>query len=161
MKSTLQDTSPSFEQPQPKLYQQITTQGKKTFQCLNPACEKIFKYKSDVERHVISHTKEKPIVCPYPSCNKNFKRPYSLRYHIQTIHLESTSIPCPLGCHFKFRNRISLKLHLCKREFIKDCALNSSEGQEISVPWKRPVQWQKDWWNKHNSIFAKRLQDQL
>ena len=157
-----QNINTSFEQLQSKLYQQTTTtQGKKTFRCLSPGCEKTYRYKSDMERHVITHSKEKTIACPYPSCNKSFKRPYALRYHIQTNHIESTLFSCPLGCHLKFRNRISLKYHVLKHEVIKMFALNSPEGQEISFPWKRVVQWERDWWNKHKPIFAEGVQEQL
>jgi len=155
--SSPQTSSFSFEQPAPKLYIQTTTQGKKAFQCLGPDCGKVFKYKSDMDRHVLTHSKEKPITCPFPSCNKSFKRPYALKEHIRLNHTETTAFPCPLGCHLKFPNRISLRFHLGKHEFIKDRALRSKEGQDIDicVPWKRVVQWERDWWNKHKPDYSK------
>ncbi len=138
--------------PQTKQYQQILFQGKKTFQCLHSGCEKIFKFKSDMERHVLSHTKEKPIICPYPSCNKSFKRQYSLRYHIETNHLESTELSCPLGCPLKFSNRISLRLHLGKHEFIK--------GQETSFN-KEIFESIYDQFTKENRELKQKLSSQI
>ncbi len=136
-------------------YQQISSQGKKAFQCLNPGCEKIFKYKSDAQRHLLVHTKEKSITCPYPSCDKAFKRPEALRSHIQVIHLENTTFSCPHpGCPLKFPKKSTLQLHLLKHIVIQKRALNASEDEEASVPWKRLVRWEKEWWHKVKALFA-------
>jgi len=152
-----QTLNTSLENNELKLYKQILTEGKKALQCLSPGCEKIFKYKSDMDRHVLSHTKEKPIVCHYPSCNKNFKRPGALRSHIQIVHVENTVFACPIrGCNYEFQKKSTLQLHLLKHKVIQERAVNASEDDEISLPWKRLVQWEKDWWYKTKNLSAQK-----
>jgi len=41
-----------------------------------------------------------------------------------------------------------------KHEEIQKRALNSSEDDEICLPWKRLVQWEKDWWYKTKNLVA-------
>ncbi len=133
-------------------YKQINKDGKKSFQCLTPGCAKIFRYKSDMERHLLIHTKEKSIVCPYPSCNKSFKRPDALKNHMKTMHIENTVYRCTMpGCDYQFPTQASLRFHILKHQVIQQCATLSSDGEKIAFPWKRVLQWQKNWWNKYKA----------
>jgi len=138
-----------------ELYKQITNQGKKAFQCLTTGCGKIFRYKSDVERHLLIHTKEKSIICPYPSCKKSFKRPDALKNHMKTMHIENTVYRCTMpGCDYQFPTQASLRFHILKHQVIQQCATLSSEGDKIAFPWKRVLQWQKNWWNKYKATLS-------
>ena len=147
--------SASFEKPQAKLYNQIQTQGKKSFQCLVTGCEKIYKYKSDMERHVLIHMKEKPILCPYPSCNKSFKRPDALRNHMQTRHIINKTFVCPLpDCGVQTHDKLSFQFHLIKHQGLQFFASKSPDDGKIYVPWKKNSEWERKWWAKHKADFA-------
>jgi len=147
---SLPDTT--FEKPQPKPYQQIQVQGKKSLQCLAPGCEKIFKYKSDMERHVLTHTKEKPIACPYPDCNKGFKRPEALRYHVDTMHINHQIFACPLpDCGHQTHKKEFFDRHMGKHSILRFCAENSPNDGRIYVPWRKVLAWEKRYWIKYKT----------
>jgi len=144
----------AFEKPEPKLYQQIQVQGKKSLQCLAPGCEKIFKYKSDMERHILTHTKEKPIPCPYADCKKGFKRPEALRYHVDTMHINHQIFTCPLAdCGHQTHKEQLFHGHMGKHSIIRFCAENSPNDGKIYVPWKKVLAWEKRYWIKYKRNF--------
>jgi len=151
---TLPNTT--FKKPQAKPYQQIQVQGKKSFQCLAPGCEKIFKFKSDMERHALVHTKEKPIICSYPNCNKSFKRPEALRNHVETMHIVNKTFVCPIpDCGYQIHKEDSLDFHLGKHWFIQKCAQSSPDDGKMYVPWKRSKDWEKRFYAKYKAEFIK------
>ena len=49
-----------------------------------PYCSKIMKVKRDMQRHIRTHTGEKPFHCIY--CNNDFSRKCSLDAHVITVH---------------------------------------------------------------------------
>ena len=63
-------------------------------------CGKLFKYPSDLQRHMMYHTGERPYVCPV--CNKGFTRKQTLIYHVRT-HDQSPYKCDTCGKHFKMR----------------------------------------------------------
>jgi len=146
--------STAFEKPQAKPYQQIQVHGKKSFQCLASGCEKIFKFKSDMERHSLVHTKEKPIICSYPNCNKSFKRPEALKNHVEVMHIINKTFVCPIpGCGYQIHKEDSLDFHLGKHWFIQKCAQNSPNDGKMYVPWKRSKDWEKRFYAKYKAEF--------
>lgn len=144
-------TSPEFHTP---AYEKIVEDGKKIYKCLAEKCEKVFRFKSDIERHVIVHTKERPFACRYPCCGKSFKRPDALKSHIQ-VHNEGFPSVCYIpDCSLRFHKGSSLQYHVlkhneenCKQRFNPctqkdpndcDCFLNHFEdlpSEYLSAPF--------------------------
>jgi len=142
----------TFEKPESKPYQQIQVGGKKSFKCLAPGCEKIFKWKCDMERHVLTHTKEKPIICPYPNCKKGFKRPEALRYHVNTMHINRQIFTCPLPeCGYQTHTKELSEDHLGKHTYLRFCAENPSDDGRIYLPWRKNIGsgWERRYWIKY------------
>jgi len=54
------------------------------FTCTFPGCTKSFRKKSEVERHVLTHSGDKPFVCT--DCSKSFKRKDHLQRHDERFH---------------------------------------------------------------------------
>lgn len=48
----------------------LTHTNEKPFKCLWPNCNKCFKQSSNLNKHRLVHTGEKPFACDYPQCNK-------------------------------------------------------------------------------------------
>ena len=61
-----------------------TTSLQKRHPCLY--CEKSFRLKNDLTRHVMTHTGEKPFICSY--CYKGFSRKEKLKKHTFTFHTD-------------------------------------------------------------------------
>jgi len=104
-------SSPDSHSHPSSIYKEIIIDSKKAYECLVPHCEKIFRFKSDMERHIIVHTNYKPYACKYPSCTKAFKRPDALKNHTQ-IHDKGFPFLCNFpGCEAKFNKKSALKYH--------------------------------------------------
>lgn len=97
------------------LYEKLTTtNNRKSYKCLSYRCEKTFRFKSDMERHIIIHSKDRPYICSFPNCSRSFKRPDALKNHLQT-HSQDFSFACTVkGCNAQFHKRTSLQYHLLK-----------------------------------------------
>ena len=102
--------------PDPSAYQELISDHRRSFKCLFPGCEKIFRFKSDMKRHIIIHTKDRPYTCGYPNCDRSFKRPDALKHHTQT-HNEDFPFPCTIPeCDSRFQKRAALQYHLEKHK---------------------------------------------
>ncbi len=86
--------------------------NKKGFRCLFTGCEKTFRFKSDMKRHTIIHTKDRPYFCS--TCKKNFKRPDALKNHKQTHNQDYFYYCTEPGCNALFRQMNALQYHLLK-----------------------------------------------
>jgi len=87
-------------------------ENKKGFRCLFPGCEKTFRFRSDMKRHTLIHTRDRPYICQ--TCKKEYKRPDALRNHMQT-HNQNTIYSCTeSGCNAQFRQINALQCHLLK-----------------------------------------------
>lgn len=96
------------------LYEKVTVDNKRIYKCLAEKCEKSSRFKSDMERHIIVHSKERPFACNYPSCRKSFKRPDALKSHMQ-VHNEGFPFACAIpGCSLRFHKKSSLQYHILK-----------------------------------------------
>ena len=99
-----------------QFYERVMVGDKKMFKCLSPGCGKTFKFKSDMERHVVIHTNTRPYACAHPSCGKTFKRPDALKSHMET-HNEEVHLECPVpGCKAQFQKKSALQYHLLKHQ---------------------------------------------
>jgi len=137
------NNQPANEAQEAPLYQETNTNGKKAFQCLAPNCQKTFRFKSDMERHIIIHSSQKNFVCTFPKCGKSFKRPDALKNHMQA-HAENNIFICPMpDCNAQFHKKNILQYHLAKHQILQNFI--SNEGQENSRPFKRVRQWEKEW----------------
>ncbi|KAF3851949.1 hypothetical protein F7725_005304, partial [Dissostichus mawsoni] len=79
--------------------QSDTHTGKQPLKC--DKCEKYFKYRSSLERHLIIHTGEKPYSCN--TCGKRFTQKSKLNYHTKTHKGEK-----PYSCKIVKKNRIRI-----------------------------------------------------
>ncbi|XP_038832369.1 zinc finger protein 524-like [Salvelinus namaycush] len=70
-------------------------------------CPRIFYYLSDLERHSITHSQNKPHVCL--QCGKAFKRSSHLQRH-KHIHTGERNFVCPI-CSKRFREAGELQRH--------------------------------------------------
>ncbi len=117
----------SSSSPDQELYEKTLIKGKTFFKCLASGCNKLFRFKSDMERHVVIHTNSRPYACAHPGCGKTFKRPDALKSHMHT-HNEEIHLECPMpGCKAQFQKKSSLQYHLFKHER-PNHFLCSSEG---------------------------------
>jgi len=95
----------------------VHIQGKqKNFMCKFPDCGKIFRYKSEIIRHITTHSEYRPYVCNIPGCNKGFKRRDALDNHVRTHTKEKPFVCIHDGCELKFPTKASLRYHLLKHE---------------------------------------------
>ncbi len=143
MTSTTSQSPFSFESNEPfsfsskiKIYKPILLQGKKAYQCRFPQCEKIFRFKSDMERHMIVHSDNKPFICPDPTCNKAFKRADALKNHIQS-HNNHYNYVCSFpGCNAQFRKKAILQYHLTKHLPSQNFSCSSPGCKETFLTFK-------------------------
>lgn len=96
-------------------YQEVTApDGKKFCQCTVPGCGKVFRFKSEISRHIVVHFPSRPYHCQIKGCNKTFKRNDALENHMR-IHTQSLSFVCDFtGCSHKFSTKERLKYHCMK-----------------------------------------------
>ena len=73
-------------------------------------CNKVFKERHKLKRHMMIHTGEKPYPCHY--CGKAFSLEYNLNTHVR-VHTGEKPYVCEiLGCGKKFTQSGNLKTHL-------------------------------------------------
>jgi len=88
--------------------------SKRMFRCLYPDCGKIFRFRSEMMRHLTTHSDARLYFCTYPSCGKSFKRIDALNNHYK-IHTETTAYQCNYpNCKSRFNSKASLNYHVLK-----------------------------------------------
>ncbi|XP_053692440.1 zinc finger protein 69 homolog [Sabethes cyaneus] len=104
------------------------TQKEQRFKCSR--CDKVFTTKISLERHLRTHTGERPFKCPY--CSKRFNHQYNFRQH-KLLHLDSgKSFRCE-HCPKTFVRSFSLKQHL-REHFPGEVASTSEQTHCETVP---------------------------
>jgi len=98
------------------LYDVQLSGKKQNFICKLPDCGKIFRYKSEILRHISTHSNFRPHPCPYDGCKKSFKRADALENHVRT-HTKETPFICSVSdCNLKFTTKASLRYHILKHK---------------------------------------------
>jgi len=88
----------------------------KAFYCSQPGCKKSFRYRSEILRHMVTHTNKRPYVCTFKNCMKGFKRSDALATHMR-IHTREKTFECPYGnCKSTFSTKAGLKYHTLKHK---------------------------------------------
>lgn len=97
-------------------YEVQLTGKKQTFICKLTDCGKSFRYKSEIARHIATHSTFRPYTCTHESCKKSFKRADALENHIRT-HTKETPFVCPMEeCSQGFTTKASLRYHVLKHK---------------------------------------------
>lgn len=83
---------------------------KYSFPC--ETCGKVFRKKSNLQSHSLSHTAEKPFQCDQPGCDSFFKRLAALNEHRRVQHSpgDRQSILC-IDCGLQFQTASGLRMH--------------------------------------------------
>lgn len=88
----------------------------KAFYCSYSGCKKSFRYRSEILRHMVTHTSKRPYVCTFKNCMKGFKRSDALATHMR-IHTREKTFECPYGsCKSTFSTKAGLKYHTLKHK---------------------------------------------
>jgi len=91
------------------LYDLRPKEGEKKYKKRCPKCKKEFKDKSNLIKHIRTHTGEKPYKCDY--CGKCFRHTSTRNDHLN-IHLNRNPHVCDYeGCNKQFANSANLKRH--------------------------------------------------
>lgn len=77
------------------------------YECMFPACGKLFKRRYNIRSHIQTHLEDRPYACDYDGCDKAFVRNHDLVRHKKT-HQEK-SYACP--CGKKFNREDALAVH--------------------------------------------------
>jgi len=113
---SLEKGEPSDLPDSEELYTVHSEGKKKVFVCQVPDCAKSFKYKSEIFRHVATHSNQRPHTCPFDGCKKSFKRGDALENHIRT-HTKDTPFICEFeNCGLGFNTKASLRYHILKHQ---------------------------------------------
>ena len=112
--------SPSIEsQDEDKLFELVINGQTKAYRCSQPDCGKIFRFRSEMKRHVVIHYKDRPYTCSFPKCRKTYKRIDALNNHFKTHTVKLSFICTNSGCDETFSTKSSLNYHLLKHEGLK------------------------------------------
>jgi len=129
-------------------------------------CKKVFLYKSEVERHLITHDNSKPLTCPYEFCEKRFKRQDALRVHIQS-HSEEPQFVCSVpGCQAKYKSKPALKYHLSKHHIselksISNSSLEDQKTSHLKIKSKEPLEKGRDLQQKSFDPFSEECEEEI
>ena len=87
-----------------------THTGEKPYACSHPNCDKAFATSGNLTVHMRTHTNEKPFKCTYPNCNKSFAG--NLTVHMRT-HTGQRLFKCTHpGCGKSFAQSGNLTTHM-------------------------------------------------
>ena len=81
----------------------------KPFKCDIDGCDKAFKRKDQLTRHMRSHITDKSFLCDYENCHKAFATDAHLRRHKKT-HISLERYTCDI-CHMSFHKKTQLRAH--------------------------------------------------
>lgn len=80
-------------------------------------CDKVFTHRGDLNKHLRTHSGERPYECPHPNCTKRFAHSSNLRRHT-VVHSGDKPFNCD-KCGRNFNRKDKLQLHqqtrLCRK----------------------------------------------
>lgn len=95
-------------------YEEFILDDRKSYRCTVADCGKIFRFKSEMQRHNVIHFNSRPYKCSHPGCKKTFKRADALDHHVR-VHSSATPFDCDFeGCGQSFTTKAALKYHVLK-----------------------------------------------
>jgi len=80
-----------------------------TLFCNHEGCEKAFHFKTELEKHLRTHTDERPYVCS--QCGNSFRQRIHLETHMIS-HSDEKQFECS-RCHLMFKHSSTLNKHKC------------------------------------------------
>ena len=89
-------------------YHKISAHKNESFTCTEPGCDKVFKLKNLLHRHLKTHNSERLYNCD--QCSKSFKTKSNLQSH-RVVHNEESKYFCE-ECGQQFKHRTSLATHI-------------------------------------------------
>ena len=120
----LQAIAVSMNQEKPRVRREKNV--RRQFKC--PECEKVFRFKQNLSRHINLHTGAKPFICEY--CARQFRDASALVVHVKIKHNDRSNLPhaCDI-CNKRFCNKSSkdthVLLHNADKKFMCDKCGNS------------------------------------
>lgn len=106
------EMSTESDQDSVQLYTTVKDGKKKNFVCTAADCLKIFRFKSEIERHIFTHSQSRPFLCPFDGCARAFKRTNALQNHVRSQHTGEASLNCPYpDCNMSFTTTAKLRYH--------------------------------------------------
>lgn len=132
------------DSPESSFYE-IVLEGGKKFICKHNDCGKVFRFKSEMERHMAIHSSSRPYKCQYKNCIKTFKRSDALENHIRCSHKREAAYVCPFpGCEMPFATRSSFQVHvLIHNTYTSEESLNPDQSGSIQMIKNRKLNPQK------------------
>jgi KRAB domain-containing zinc finger protein len=101
------------------------------FRCVTPGCDFSSKFKSDLDRHSVKHSFDKPLACG--QCDFTCKRKSELTRHERLVHSDMPETACG-QCAYRTRNMFHLKRHVRLKHEKCPAASKSSAGSNKNVP---------------------------
>jgi len=130
------------------MFDVVNEGSKRKFICKVDDCQKVFRYKSEIQRHIAAHSTHRPHTCTFDGCDKSFKRADALENHVRSQHTGEAPLACPYkDCGQHFTTDAKLRYHIalhtgekpykcsipdCKRSFLTLSQLKQHE-KSISV----------------------------
>lgn len=118
------------------LTQSVQSKKAGKFVCPVTDCQKTFRFKSDIQRHLPVHSNLRPHVCTYFPCTRAFKRVDALQDHIRSQHTHEASLVCPyIGCGKAFTTNAKLRYHTALHDTNKShqCTVPGCEKSFVTL----------------------------
>ncbi|KAK4304403.1 hypothetical protein Pmani_023646 [Petrolisthes manimaculis] len=98
-------------------------------------CGKNFIKPSQLKRHMMIHTGERPFKCTFPGCDRAFNQKYTMLIHMD-IHSGRKDYKCEF-CHKDFVQKSNLRCHIKRVHPVKKQGQQMFECEECSCVFKR------------------------
>jgi hypothetical protein len=101
------------------------------FRCVAPGCDFAARFQSDLDRHRVKHSLDKPLGCG--ECDYTCKRKSELTRHVRLVHSDMPESACG-QCTYRTRNMFHLKRHVrLKHEKCPSTASKSSASSDKNL----------------------------
>lgn len=110
---------------------------KKKYKCTYAECDAVFLRPSRLQRHIRSHTGERPYKCDHPECTKSYTNSSHLKRHLETHNSVKKVYQCP-QCSISISYLHNLKRHYKqmhskdKKFFCDECGESFSKKFQLA-----------------------------